>query len=1303
MSSHFNNSKSFPIRNFRLKTSMIFLFGIMIISYCQAQQYSVTITIAVSPPYPPKVNEYIAQPNKIMATLLNTGTHIQQVYVQGSITGEGGIKVYTDPNYKMPQPLILQPGMPFLMSQGNIQQVFSSDHLIYHGITKNEILYGTGLPEGNYTICLQAFDYQTNQQVSQPSPLGCSNTLNVTSIEPPVILQPVCGETVTPNQPQNLIFSWTRPPGAPVNTQFNLKIIEVLPMDRNINDAMQSASHPVFFETNVPATVYIFGPADPQLVTGKKYAFAVTASDPSGEAVFRNNGMSEVCWFKEGTGVQPINEVSCDCKCIPVIYWGLKQGNTWSFEAGGVYSCSGYCPVGQEAFVCENKDTTYLWSVDAGMDVVSITGKKDSKKVELKINNKGAFSLTLKTTLKCTCNSCEGSTTLVETVTTMPPPTTGCLCEIQSEITGGAPINVVNPLAAYVKPMIRPDGKPSKSQTLAVGLSVLANDKDDLIHRCILGKPWEKLIENVGDPVSYSWTIEKGTGVKILGEKQGTAMLILPYDIKPKDVFDYRIKCIISSNADEDLTGYVNVKVSGADTCDYITVTADVEKMSPGTKKTPELKKKGDCEPQEKPTWMKADDIVANLKIPAFVPVGELTLIGLDAFDSDRLTMFCKSLRDGCGNPEKTIELFEGLVFEWSDGGAGGTFVPVTNGNGALYRAPEKAGEVTISCKINDAGNHSTASGEKTEVYGKIKVVDVMRALFMGEDKDTSKRQFLTVGRYTILRPFFTKQLVPELLKSDWCLDLGGKNGMMKASVIMTKTALKPGDLTLRIQEAKIPEAKPKDHDLFVYWRNHQHIHGKHPLICKTTYRFPKNEIPYIDGDWQKNNFLEEKEPGIFKLFFSLYDGDLTAITYDEKFPNQLKPDKVGKLDDGRWRGGGKNDDDFYGNENMLNDDKNVANWILHWAKETYKPSKFICDLKNNDPKLIYRSTFSSADGKYYPIGEYRWEKSVMDKIEMPANILLVSDKAMLHSFREAHTYKTGIGSDMKKIPADVTLPKIDIIGIESAIRCINHELAHWEAVTAKWKVGVGWQKLYGNHTFFQPWQQVNDELTVDLKKIKSNDEHKYFDFIVQNLNDVTIAYPEPVKNEVGILIYDLTITFPRVKNDKTGKMEDSVKLTLPGAWFVYDGAKKRTGLKANDIIYSNVKGVILNRVKKNKKERKIDEYSSSNGEILNGVFIVLEGANIVRVFERHNDPDGDWIPNAVEDEMGTDWLKSGTHKGDYHKIPNDQEFWAEWHIRDLFNADGKLKADVCTKEKDWANPGLQTIVEPEMEKEKKK
>jgi len=1255
----------------------------------------VMVNVQVLPPYSTYLPDYFNYSNRVVLTLVST-TGQANVKLSATISGDNGITVTTNPQFQPPAPIHMDQNIMVSLTGGDLQNYLDYNNAKVTGIDKNTLFHGSGIPEGVYTLCIQALDYATGMPLSDPSPAGCSNPFDVKYVDPPVLISPSCGDSVSPDNQQSIVFSWVPSQGTPVTTQYKFKIVELIPPNRNPNDAMNSATTPPFYETTVNSLVFVYGPSEPFLQPGHSYAWRVTAVDAysiqpntTGLLQYVNNGASEVCWFKEGTGAHPVNQYTCDCQCIPAIYPVLKQGNTWSYEAGGVYSCSGYCPVGQEAIVCEKKNITYAWSVNSGMDVASISGKSDSKTVELKINKKGGFSLTLKTTLECTCSSCKGSTTLVETVTTVPPPTTGCQCIIQSEIIGGEPIKVDNPLAAYVKPMIKADGKPSKNQTLAVGLSVLATDNDDLIHRCILGKPWEKLVENVGDPVSYSWTIEKGADAKIIGEKQGKAMLILPYDIKPKDVLDYRIKCTISSNADEDLTGYINVKVTGADTCEYIMIKTDVEAMSKGTKKTPELKKPGDCEPVEKPTWLKADDIVANLKIPAFVPVGELTLIGLDAFDSDRVTIRCESKRDGCGNPEYTLPIAEGLKFEWSDGSAGGTFEPVTNGNGAIYRAPLKAGEVTITCKINDAGNHREASGETKTVSGKIKVVDVMRALFMGDDPDTVKRKFLTVGLETKLRPVFIKQPVPELLKADWCLDLGGSDGMMKASVLKSKKALKPEDLKLKILADKGNE---KDKDLVVYWKNHHHIHGKHPLICKTTYRFPSNEIPYIDGDWQKSNFLEEKEPEIFKLFFNLYSGDLT--TFDGKNVESRK--KVGKLDDGKWRENAAKDDDIYGKESALNGENDIGNWLLHWASETYDPAVHGYSLLMKIPLFIYRPGFSSksSDGKTtYPFAEYRWVDPDKNKIYLSDQLIqpVKSPGLSKKNFRFVNS------DDIDTVFDVIMLPKFDLIGLGTAIKCINHEMAHYEAVTKRWENGVAWNKLYGEHTVIKEWKTVNTGDAVDLTKVKPEDceghVHKYFEYTIQGSGDINVSATSKRKKSGNAKeLYNFTLKFHNAKFGKGGNT-DSVIIKIPKGWLV-DGELKNDNkaLSSNFIIYSQIIGGI-ELIWKNNGGDTI-EVHKSQGEIKNGIIVYGRGQHFW-VFERHNDSDGDFLPNAAEDSLGTNWVLGRTHTGAYHSMPNDQEFWAEWRSGDLINpVTGKLKDGECEIEKDWANPGLQTEIE---------
>lgn len=293
MHSHFK-----PLMKKVFTTVFLLLNGLAVWS----QSYNIQISVAVAPPYSTKISDYTTNPGKIMAMVRNispTGSSAQ-IYLSGAITGESGISVYSEPGYKPSQPLTLAAGASVMLNINNIGDIFAEDHLVYEGITENEVLTANGLPEDYYTICLRAWDWVTNEPLSEEDPTGCSAPFQVTDIEPPMITLPFCGERINPINPQNLIISWTHPAGAPITTRYRITMVEVMPSDHSPEDAMNSARRPHFFQTpdNITGTSFIYGPAQPALVNGKTYAFRVTAIDPTGKVRFRNNGKSEVCSFK---------------------------------------------------------------------------------------------------------------------------------------------------------------------------------------------------------------------------------------------------------------------------------------------------------------------------------------------------------------------------------------------------------------------------------------------------------------------------------------------------------------------------------------------------------------------------------------------------------------------------------------------------------------------------------------------------------------------------------------------------------------------------------------------------------------------------------------------------------------------------------------------------------------------------------------------------------------------------------------------------------------------------------------------
>lgn len=295
MRTHFNPGSLAAICSCnRVMVAVFFLW--MLNSPAVAQ---VNVTVNVTPPYSTKLSDYSSNPSKVLATLLNVTPDQQplQVYLGGEITSDGGIRIFTRPGYKPAMPITLMPGMVYMVNQQNLGLVFNAEQLVYQGITERDILYGNGLPEDVYTLCIRVYDFATDQPLSDEAPAGCSAPFSVVSLEPPVILQPLCYDSLTLLSPQNLIFTWTRPSGAPMNVQYRFRMVEMNISGQDPHDAMQSAPFPWFYEAVVTSNLLMYGAAQPALIPGKSYAFTVQAFDPGGQMKFRNDGVSEVCSF----------------------------------------------------------------------------------------------------------------------------------------------------------------------------------------------------------------------------------------------------------------------------------------------------------------------------------------------------------------------------------------------------------------------------------------------------------------------------------------------------------------------------------------------------------------------------------------------------------------------------------------------------------------------------------------------------------------------------------------------------------------------------------------------------------------------------------------------------------------------------------------------------------------------------------------------------------------------------------------------------------------------------------------------
>ncbi|MGB4774263.1 MAG: fibronectin type III domain-containing protein, partial [Daejeonella sp.] len=124
---------------------------------------------------------------------------------------------------------------------------------------------------------------------------------------PPIINSPLQNSKVQALEPQNVIFQWvprhTGSINAAYNVAYNFRLVELIPPERDPNDAIRS-TRPLF-ETVTDQTILLYGPAEPALTPGSSYAVQVQAVEAEGKDLFINNGNSEVVKFTYGDKCAP--------------------------------------------------------------------------------------------------------------------------------------------------------------------------------------------------------------------------------------------------------------------------------------------------------------------------------------------------------------------------------------------------------------------------------------------------------------------------------------------------------------------------------------------------------------------------------------------------------------------------------------------------------------------------------------------------------------------------------------------------------------------------------------------------------------------------------------------------------------------------------------------------------------------------------------------------------------------------------------------------------------------------------------
>ncbi|MGB3779214.1 MAG: fibronectin type III domain-containing protein [Tunicatimonas sp.] len=275
-----------------------------------AQQYPVQASVQLLPPYSVYLSDYANERLVVQLQLRDISKGEIPVRLRWQIRG-GGVYLETNTTY-LPVPNTVGVGIPLRLDGYDLAPYLRPENLLGNGGTAAWRRQAQ-LPEGRYTFCVQVLDDVTGAVVSNAA---CASAWLLRH-EPPFLNLPESEAKPEARDPQQLTFQWTPRhtgrPNANFQTEYDFRLVEIWPDDRDPNDAMQS-SIPLY-ETTTASTMLMYGMAEPLLIPGRRYAWQVRArSLVNGEslALFNNRGDSEVRSFRWGDACGAITDVRAE-------------------------------------------------------------------------------------------------------------------------------------------------------------------------------------------------------------------------------------------------------------------------------------------------------------------------------------------------------------------------------------------------------------------------------------------------------------------------------------------------------------------------------------------------------------------------------------------------------------------------------------------------------------------------------------------------------------------------------------------------------------------------------------------------------------------------------------------------------------------------------------------------------------------------------------------------------------------------------------------------------------------------------
>lgn len=306
-----------------MKKLTLLLLCLVAAWYRTAAQNPIELGIELFEPYPVNLEYYLTNRDNAIITVQNTTPTDREIFFHLRITSDNGLLAQTRGDYRPGLPISVPAGGVLVITGDELNNtdlgVNSLSDLDISGITQAQrdfIEFHRALPEGNYQICLQAFDWLTN------APLGfnCSMEFGVWYGDLPVITYPMEGDVLFANPTSSFIITW-EPPFTTLPTAgsflYRLKMVDIThePIG-SLEDIMNNpATFPLLDAQNIGDLLYQYDyPPEWELEDGHRYAIRLQAEDPTGATPVTNNGYSEIVTFWYGHNPDDLDGAADDAE-----------------------------------------------------------------------------------------------------------------------------------------------------------------------------------------------------------------------------------------------------------------------------------------------------------------------------------------------------------------------------------------------------------------------------------------------------------------------------------------------------------------------------------------------------------------------------------------------------------------------------------------------------------------------------------------------------------------------------------------------------------------------------------------------------------------------------------------------------------------------------------------------------------------------------------------------------------------------------------------------------------------------------